>query len=87
MSPIEQLMHDLVTACEALLHILCRDSFAIHPSLITASDTLDLVATVSIGDAGVLRQSGADIALDILAGVVRTRSGVARVSIQIDEAP
>ena len=84
MTPLEQLMEQAVAAFEALLQLLCVDDVDVHPQLIPANPSLDLIVSASPRDKATLRGQGADNALQTLADLIGTQSGLATVSIQLD---
>jgi hypothetical protein len=84
MTPLELLMEQAVDAFEALLALLCLDATDVHPQLIPANPSLDLIVTASPRDRATLRGQGADNALQTLAALIGTQSGLATVSIQIE---
>ena len=83
---LEELMQQAAHAFEALLTLLCRDPVDVNGQVIPRDQaTVDLIVTASARDKATLRNRGADNALRTLADLVGTTSGIAAVSIQIDD--
>ncbi len=82
---LENLMEQASNAFEVLLAEICVDPVDVTGQVIADDARIDLLATTSARDRDALRDAGAVTGLRVLARLIGAKSGIAAMSIQIDD--